>query len=94
MIIEQLPSLVSNAGTSLARANVTVLNGSDGLAQVAAGLVTQALAIYNEARAGLVTNGNQVSRGNGGQPSQAETVTHAAPTAPTEPTERTHQEGD
>jgi membrane protein involved in colicin uptake len=57
MIIEQLPSLVSNAGTSLARANVTVLNGSDGLAQVAAGLVTQALAIYNEARAGLVVNG-------------------------------------
>jgi flotillin len=62
MIIEQLPSLVSNAGTSLARANVTVLNGSDGLAQVAAGLVTQALAIYNEARAGLVVNGDQSDR--------------------------------
>jgi uncharacterized membrane protein YqiK len=59
MIIEQLPSLVSNAGTSLARANVTVLNGSDGLSQIAAGLVSQALAIYNEARNGLVTNGEQ-----------------------------------
>jgi uncharacterized membrane protein YqiK len=57
MIIEQLPSLVSNAGTSLSRANVTILNGSEGLSQVAAGLVTQALAIYNEARNGLVLNG-------------------------------------
>jgi uncharacterized membrane protein YqiK len=57
MIIEQLPSLVSNAGTSLARANVTVLNGSEGLSQVAAGLITQALAIYNEARNSLVVNG-------------------------------------
>ncbi len=62
MIIEQLPSLVKNAGTSLARANVTVLNGSDGLAQVAAGLVTQAMAIYNEARAGFVVNGNHSDR--------------------------------
>jgi flotillin len=59
MIIEQLPSLVSNAGTSLARANVTILNGSDGLSQIAAGLVSQALAIYNEARSGLVTNGER-----------------------------------
>jgi uncharacterized membrane protein YqiK len=57
MIIEQLPSLVSNAGTSLARANVTVLNGSEGLSQVTAGLVAQALAIYNEARNSLVVNG-------------------------------------
>lgn len=71
MIIEQLPSLVNNAGTSLARANVTVLNGSDGLAQVAAGLVTQALAIYNEARTGLVANGNSAKAAEG-QPVRAE----------------------
>jgi flotillin len=58
MIIEQLPLLVANAGSSLARANVTVLNGSDGLSQIASGLVSQALAIYNEARQGLVSNGN------------------------------------
>ena len=66
MIIEQLPQLVSNAGSSLARANVTVLNGSDGLSQIAAGLVSQALAIYNEARQGLVANnGNIDGNGNG-----------------------------
>ena len=83
MIIEQLPQLVSNAGSSLAKANVTVLNGSDGLSQIAAGLVSQALAIYHEARQGLVTNGN--ANVNGAEPAGPPAVGHTSAAAPAAP---------
>jgi flotillin len=83
MIIEQLPQLVSNAGSSLAKANVTVLNGSDGLSQIAAGLVSQALAIYHEARQGLVTNGN--ANVNGADPAGPPAVGHTSAAGPAAP---------
>jgi len=90
MIIEQLPLLVSNAGSSLAKANVTVLNGSDGLSQIAAGLVSQALAIYNEARSGLVAHGNGsvsgASPGDTGGPAAAP-ASAVAPAAESPPTD-------
>ena len=39
MLIEQLPMIVKEAAAGLAGANVSVLNGADGLSEIAAGLV-------------------------------------------------------
>ncbi|HEU5267901.1 MAG TPA: hypothetical protein VFU35_14425, partial [Jatrophihabitans sp.] len=50
LLIEQLPSIVEKAAGGLANANVTVLNGSDGLSDVVSGLVGQGLAIFNSLR--------------------------------------------
>jgi uncharacterized membrane protein YqiK len=53
LLIEQLPQIVREASQGLAKANVTVLNGSDGLGEIAAGLVGQGLAIFDSVRAGI-----------------------------------------
>ena len=59
MLIDQLPLIVREAAGGLANANVNVLNGADGLGQIAAGLVGQGLTIFDSIKQGL---------GNGGQP--------------------------
>ncbi len=56
MLIEQLPLIVEKAAGGLANANVTVLNGSDGLSDVVAGLVGQGLAIFDTLRANVGTD--------------------------------------
>ncbi len=53
LLIDQLPLIVREAAQGLAKANVTVLNGSDGLGEIAAGLVSQGLAIFDSVRAGI-----------------------------------------
>ena len=53
LLIEQLPQIVREAAQGLAKANVTVLNGSDGLGDIASGLVSQGLAIFDSVRAGI-----------------------------------------
>jgi flotillin len=53
MLIDQLPDIVRQAAQGLAGANVTVLNGTQGLSEVATGLVGQGLAIYDSLRTGL-----------------------------------------
>jgi flotillin len=53
MLIDQLPEIVKQAAQGLAGANLTVLNGTEGLGQVATGLVGQGLAIFESLRAGL-----------------------------------------
>jgi flotillin len=53
MLINQLPQIVKEAAAGLARANITVLNGADGLGEVAAGLVSQGLTILEAVRKGL-----------------------------------------
>lgn len=53
MIIEQLPQIVEKAATGLKGANISVLNGSDGLSEIAAGLVSQGLAILDSVKGGL-----------------------------------------
>jgi uncharacterized membrane protein YqiK len=53
MLIDQLPEIVKQAAQGLAGANLTVLNGTDGLGQVATGLVGQGLAIFESLRSGL-----------------------------------------
>jgi flotillin len=53
MLIEQLPMIVKEAAGGLAGANVSVLNGADGLSEIAAGLVSQGLTILESVKSGL-----------------------------------------
>jgi flotillin len=57
MLIEQLPSIVKEAAAGLAAANVNVLNGADGLSEIAAGLVGQGLTILDSVKKGLSGQG-------------------------------------
>jgi flotillin len=50
LLIQQLPLIVEKAAAGLASANVTVLNGSDGLSEIVSGLVGQGLAIFDTIR--------------------------------------------
>jgi flotillin len=56
LLIEQLPLIVEKAAGGLANANVTLLNGSDGLSEVVSGLVGQGLAIFDTLRANVGTD--------------------------------------
>ena len=53
MIISQLPDIVREAANGLSGANVNVLNGADGLGEIAAGLVSQGLSILDSVRKGI-----------------------------------------
>src|SRR5499433_4348623 len=53
MLIEQLPQIVKEAAGGLAGANISVLNGSDGLSEIAAGLVGQGLTILDSVKKSL-----------------------------------------
>ena len=49
-IVESLPALVAAASQGIAGANLTILNGSDGIGQVLAGLVAQGLSVLDTLR--------------------------------------------
>ncbi|MBF9070700.1 SPFH domain-containing protein [Streptacidiphilus fuscans] len=53
MLIDQLPQIVKEASAGLQGANVNVLNGADGLGEIAAGLVGQGLTILDSVRRNL-----------------------------------------
>jgi flotillin len=53
MLIAQLPQIVKEAAAGLQGANVSILNGADGLGEIAAGLVSQGLAILDSVRNGV-----------------------------------------
>jgi uncharacterized membrane protein YqiK len=53
MLIDQLPQIVKEAAAGLKGANVNVLNGADGLSELAAGLVSQGLTILDSVRKNL-----------------------------------------
>jgi uncharacterized membrane protein YqiK len=55
LLIQQLPLIVEKAAAGLATANVTVLNGSDGLSEIVSGLVGQGLAIFDTIRGNVNT---------------------------------------
>src|SRR5882724_2589659 len=57
-LIAQLPQIVREAANGLAGANVNILNGSDGLSELAAGLVGQGLSILDSVKKGL-NNSNE-----------------------------------
>jgi uncharacterized membrane protein YqiK len=67
MLINQLPQIVKEAAAGLANANVSILNGADGLSEVAAGLVSQGMTILESVRRGLSDPGNPASE-NGTSP--------------------------
>jgi flotillin len=52
-LIDQLPQIVKEAAGGLAGANVNVLNGADGLGEIAAGLVSQGLTILDSVKSSL-----------------------------------------
>src|ERR1700729_2226279 len=72
LLIAQLPQIVKEAAAGLAGANVTVLNGADGLGEIAAGLVSQGLTILESVRKGVgvpPTDGGPAALSNGSGPS-------------------------
>ncbi|WP_042388373.1 SPFH domain-containing protein [Streptacidiphilus melanogenes] len=56
MLIDQLPLIVKEAAGGLAGASVNVLNGADGLGEIAAGLVGQGLTILDSVQQHLGTS--------------------------------------
>jgi hypothetical protein len=54
LLINQLPLIVKEAASGLQGANVSVLNGADGLGEIAAGLVSQGLTILDSVRKGVI----------------------------------------
>src|SRR5260370_30901747 len=53
MLIEQLPQIVKEAAAGLAGANLSVLNGAEGISEMAAGLGAQGLTILDSVKKGL-----------------------------------------
>jgi hypothetical protein len=82
LLINQLPLIVKEAAAGLAGANVTVLNGSDGLSEIAAGLVSQGMAILDSVRKGMPFPSSQASGDNGRVLGQISSETPAAPGGP------------
>ncbi|HEY2579484.1 MAG TPA: SPFH domain-containing protein [Streptosporangiaceae bacterium] len=52
-LIDQLPQIVREAAGGLAGANINVLNGADGLSEIAAGLVAQGLSILDSVKTNM-----------------------------------------
>ena len=53
-LIDQLPEIVEKAASGLANSNLTVLNGADGLTEMASGLVAQGVAIFDALRGEVI----------------------------------------
>ena len=72
LLIAQLPQIVKEAAAGLNGANVTVLNGADGLGEIAAGLVSQGLTILESVRKGVGVVPSEVEGGPAGDAGPAE----------------------
>ncbi|GAB3152504.1 flotillin family protein [Amycolatopsis stemonae] len=70
MLIDQLPQIVKEAGRGLSGANVNILNGADGLGEMAAGLVGQGLSILDSVKRGLGTPPAPAPETNGQAPAE------------------------
>jgi len=70
LLIAQLPQIVKEAAAGLQGANVSILNGADGLGEIAAGLVSQGLTILESVRksVGAPATDNEPQSGNGQLP--------------------------
>jgi len=64
-IVEMLPELVTAAAQGLAAANLTVLNGTDGVSQVVTGLVGQGMSILDTLRASAAVRPAVTADGDG-----------------------------
>lgn len=56
MLIEQLPLIVEQAARGLSNANLTVLNGPDGVGELLNGMVGQGLTVFNSLQKALITD--------------------------------------
>jgi uncharacterized membrane protein YqiK len=61
MLIDQLPQIVKEAAGGLSGANINILNGADGLGDLAAGLVSQGLAILESVKRGVNPTAPEIS---------------------------------
>jgi uncharacterized membrane protein YqiK len=57
MLVEKMPEIIGAAASELANANVTVLNGADGMGQLLAGLAGQATQLLKLVQNGVNLNG-------------------------------------
>jgi uncharacterized membrane protein YqiK len=78
MLIDQLPQIVREAAGGLANADITVLNGADGLGQIAAGLVSQGLTIFESIKRNIALDERSADWA---EEPAAEPVDGAAPTS-------------
>ncbi len=69
MLIDQLPLIVREAAAGLANADITVLNGADGLGEIAAGLVSQGLSIFDAVKRNLTPADERTGSGDADGPS-------------------------
>src|SRR5260221_1921343 len=63
MLIEQLPQIVREAAAGLAGSNLSVLNGADGLSEIASGLVDQGLTTFHSLKKCLNRGSEQQADG-------------------------------
>ncbi|WP_067820849.1 SPFH domain-containing protein [Nocardia inohanensis] len=59
LLIEQLPEIVKQAAGGLSNANLTVLNGPDGVSELVNGMVGQGLTVFNSLQKALSSNNDQ-----------------------------------
>ena len=77
MLIEQMPLIVREAAAGLANSRLTILNGSDGLSDMAAGLLGQGIQIFNSVRANSLGQAADGGLPNPGQVADVELPAHA-----------------
>src|SRR5260221_1346615 len=87
-IVEALPSLVAAAAQGIANSNLTILNGTEGVSQVVAGLVGQGLSILDTLR-----NATAAASRNGSVPASAAVATDRDSTQDVPPAEPTEADG-
>ena len=63
MLVEKMPEIIGAAASQLANANVTVLNGADGMGQLLAGLAGQASQLMKLVQNGVNLNGQSALPG-------------------------------
>ena len=80
-LIDQLPQIVKEAASGLAGANVNVLNGADGLGEIAAGLVSQGLTILDSVKSSLGSDsaGSQPAIGSAAPPESSNSDKSSGP---------------
>jgi hypothetical protein len=82
MLIDQLPQIVKEAAAGLAGANISVLNGSDGLSEIAAGLVGQGLTILESVKKNLTGADTAVGSYGALQPARSDAASDGQDAAP------------
>jgi len=84
MLIDQLPLIVREAAHGLSGANVNILNGADGLGEMAAGLVGQGMAILDSVKRGIGSSAPEAPApaAENGKPEPARIPQGKAPKAP------------